>query len=144
MKPLGDRVAMKPVAAKEQTDSGILLAPQAVEAPSEADVVAVGPDVRTVAVGQRVFYPKYAGMEVTLDDRTVLVLKEREIVGLVEEEVAQRPEITMEDGSPIPVGAKRLTAKGWQQHGENGWVSITDPAYQTFSSGMALAEHAGA
>lgn len=131
LKPLGDRVAMKPVAAKEQTESGILLAPQAVEAPSEADVVAVGPEVRTVTVGQRVFYPKYAGMEVTLDDRTVLVLKEREIVGIVEKE---RPEATLADGSPIPVGAKRLSAKGkWEQKGENGWVSITDPAYQSLT-----------
>jgi chaperonin GroES len=127
--PLGDRVTLRPVAAKEITESGIHLAPQAVEAPAEADVVRVGPDVTRVQVGQRVCYPKYAGSIVTLDDQSVLVMSEREIVGIVGETTPD--DVTLEDGSPIPVGAKRLTAQGWEGKGNDGWVAIDDPSYKS-------------
>lgn len=134
LKPLGSRIVIQAAEAKDVTDGGLHLAPQAMEKPAEGDILAIGPDVRTLAVGQRVLYPKYAGTEIQLDQGApvLLVMLESDVTGLIEgaePPLAQRPEIVMEDGTPIPDGAKRLTARGWQGKRNGEWVSIDDPAY---------------
>lgn len=93
IKPLGDRVVIKPLASEEVTASGIVLPDTAKEKPQEGKVVAVGqgrllengervaPEVR---VGDRVIYSKYAGTEVKYDGEEYLVLNERDILAVIE------------------------------------------------------------
>lgn len=81
--PLGDRVCVQVIAAKERTDAGLLLAPQAVEAPQEAIITAVGPEVQGLFTGDRVIYPRFAGTELTIDGAAVLVLSSREVIGVL-------------------------------------------------------------
>lgn len=133
LKPLGNRVVVRPAEAKDTTTGGLHLAPSAMEKPAEGDILATGPDVQRLHVGQRVLYPKYAGTEVVLDQGAdmILVMYEVDVTGLIEDRttIHQHPELTMDDGSPIPDGAKRLTAQGWQGKVNGEWVSIADPAY---------------
>ncbi len=94
LKPLGDRVIVEPIEQEETTASGIILPETAKEKPQQGTVLAVGPgrygdeDERIpmdVKVGDRVLYAKYAGTEVKLEgDRKVLVLKESDIMAIVE------------------------------------------------------------
>ena len=90
--PLGDRVVLKHLVAEEKTKSGIVLAGQAKEKPQEAEVVAVGPggvidgkEVKMeVAVGAKVIYQKYAGTEVKLDGEEYVIVKQSDILTIVE------------------------------------------------------------
>ena len=90
--PLGDRVVLKHLVAEEKTKSGIVLAGQAKEKPQEAEVVAVGPggvidgkEVKMeVAVGVKVIYQKYAGTEVKLDCEEYVIVKQSDILAIVE------------------------------------------------------------
>lgn len=90
--PLGDKVVLKQLAAEETTKSGIVLPGQAKEKPQQAEVVAVGPGgivdgkevVMQVQVGQTVIYSKYAGTEVKLEDQEFIVVKQSDIVAIVE------------------------------------------------------------
>ena len=86
--PLGDRVVLKQLEAEETTKSGIILAAGAQEKPQEAEVVAVGPgtdDVKMeVSVGDKVIYSKYAGTNVKLDDEEYIVVKQSDILAIVE------------------------------------------------------------
>ena len=90
--PLGDRVVLKHLVAEEKTKSGIVLAGQAKEKPQEAEVVAVGPggvidgkEVKMeVAVGAKVIYQKYAGTEVKLDGEEYIIVKQSDILAIVE------------------------------------------------------------
>ena len=90
--PLGDRVVLKHLVAEEKTKSGIVLAGQAREKPQEAEVVAVGPggvidgkEVKMeVAVGAKVIYQKYAGTEVKLDGEEYVIVKQSDILAIVE------------------------------------------------------------
>jgi chaperonin GroES len=90
--PLGDRVVLKQLEAEETTKSGIILASAAQEKPQEAEVVAVGPggivdgkEVKMqVAAGQKVIYSKYAGTEVKLDGKEYIVVKQSDILAVVE------------------------------------------------------------
>ena len=94
LKPLGDRVVVEPIEQEETTASGIILPETAKEKPQEGNVLAVGPGRKDeegdripmdVKEGDRVLYVKYAGTEVKLpDDRKVLVLKESDILAIVE------------------------------------------------------------
>ncbi len=137
LEPLGDRVVVSPAEARDMTTGGLHLAPSAIEKPAEGDILAIGPDVRRLAVGQRVLYPKYAGTEITLDEGApmFLAMHEQDITGIIHgsRAVAQRPDLTMEDGSTIPDGAKRLTPGGWQRKQDGSWTSISDPAYHAGS-----------
>ena len=85
--PLADRVVLKQMAAEEKTKSGILTS-QAQEKPQEAEVIAVGPgteDVKMeVKVGDKVIYSKYAGTEVKLDGEEYIVVKQSDILAIVE------------------------------------------------------------
>ena len=90
--PLGDRVVSKQCEAEEKTKSGIILAGQAKEKPQEAEVIAVGPGgvvdgkevTMQVAVGQKVIYSKYAGTEVKLDGEEYIIVRQNDILAVVE------------------------------------------------------------
>ncbi len=90
--PLGDRVILKEAAAEETTASGIVLPGQAQEKPQQAEVVAVGPggmvdgkEVKmTVEVGQKVIYGKYAGTQVKLGDDEYIIVRQNDIMAVVE------------------------------------------------------------
>lgn len=84
IKPLGDRVVIEPIEQEEITASGIVLPDTAKEKPQQGLVLAVGPDVEgEIAVDNRVLYAKYAGTEVKVDDKSVLILREDDILALV-------------------------------------------------------------
>ena len=90
--PLGDRVVLKQLEAEETTKSGIVLPGQAQEKPQQAEVIAVGPGgvvegkeaKMEVAVGNKVIYSKYAGTEVKLDGEEYIIVKQSDILAIVE------------------------------------------------------------
>ncbi len=90
--PLSDRVVLKQLEAEEKTKSGIILAGSAQEKPQEAEVVAVGPGgmvdgkeiTMQVKEGQKVIYSKYAGTEVKLDGVEYIIVKQNDILAVVE------------------------------------------------------------
>ena len=90
--PLGDRVVLKQLEAEETTKSGIVLPGQSKEKPQQAEVIAVGPGgvidgkevTMQVKVGQKVIYSKYAGTEVKLDGQEVIIVKQNDILAVVE------------------------------------------------------------
>ncbi len=92
IKPLGDRVVIKKLEAEEKTKSGIVLPSQAKEQPQEAEVVAVGPggvvdgkEVKMeVKVGDRVIFSKYAGTEIKHDGEEYTILRQSDILAVVE------------------------------------------------------------
>jgi len=92
IRPLGDRVVIKRLEAIETTKSGIVLAGTAKEKPQEAEVVAVGPggivdgkEIRMeVKVGDKVLFSKYAGTEVKMDGEEYTILKQDDILAVVE------------------------------------------------------------
>lgn len=92
LKPLGDRVVIKHLEAEETTKSGIILTGAAKEKPQEAIVVAVGPGgmvdgekvAMEVKVGDKVIYSKYAGTEVTLNKEEFIIVKQSDILAIVE------------------------------------------------------------
>ena len=91
--PLGDRVVLKQLVAEETTKSGIVLPGQNKEKPQQAEVVAVGPgglvdgkEVKMeVKVGDKVIYSKYSGTDVKLDDVEYIVVKQSDIVAIIED-----------------------------------------------------------
>ena len=87
--PLSDRVVLKQLEAEETTKSGIILTSAAQEKPQEAEVIAVGPgteDVKMeVSVGQKVIYSKYAGTEVKLDGEEYIIVRQNDILAVVED-----------------------------------------------------------
>ena len=93
IKPLADRVVVKSVEAEETTKSGIILAGSAKEKPQVAEVVAVGPGglvdgkegVMTVKVGDKVITSKYAGTEVKADGVEYNIVRQSDILAVVED-----------------------------------------------------------
>lgn len=93
LKPLGDRLIVEPIEAEEVTASGIVLPETAKEKPQRGKVLAVGPGRRDeggkriemdVKQDDTVLYAKYAGTEVKIDDKKYLILKESDILAVVE------------------------------------------------------------
>lgn len=93
LKPLEDRVIVKPSEAPDKTPGGILLPDMAKEKPTRGKVLAVGPGKRQndgtrwaplVAVGDEVLYSRYGGNETEIDDMKVRILHESDIVAVVE------------------------------------------------------------
>ena len=90
--PLGDRVVLKQLVAEETTKSGIVLSGQTKEKPQQAEIIAVGPGgiidgkevEMKVKVGQTVIYSKYAGTDVELDDENYIIVKQSDILAVVE------------------------------------------------------------
>jgi chaperonin GroES len=92
IKPLGDRVVIKPVEPEERTKGGIILPDTAKEKPVVGEVVAAGPgrksdDGKTITlevkVGDKVLYGKYSGTEVTVDSQELLIMRESDIFAIV-------------------------------------------------------------
>jgi chaperonin GroES len=93
LKPLGDRLIVKPIEQEETTASGIVLPETAKEKPQKGEVLAVGPGARDddgkriemdVSKGDTVLFAKYAGTEFKIDGEKVLILRESDVLALVE------------------------------------------------------------
>jgi chaperonin GroES len=93
LRPLADRLVVEPIEREEMTASGIYVPETAKEKPQEGKVLAVGPGRRDdkgdripmdVNEGDRVLYAKYGGTEVRLDDKKYLILKESDVLAIVE------------------------------------------------------------
>jgi chaperonin GroES len=93
LKPLGDRVVIKPLGREETTKSGIVLPDTAKEKPQRGTIVAAGEGRRDddgdripldVEVGDQVLFAKYAGTEFKLDDDELLILSEKDILAVIE------------------------------------------------------------
>ena len=92
LRPLSDRVVIKSLEAEETTASGFILAGNAKEKPQMAEVVAVGPGgivdgkevTMNVKVGDKVFYSKYAGTEIKLDGVEYTIVRQNDILAVVE------------------------------------------------------------
>jgi chaperonin GroES len=90
--PLGDRVVLKHLEAETTTKSGIVLPGQEKEKPQQAEVIAVGPggvvdgkEIKMeVKVGDKVIYSKYAGTEVKLEDEKFIIVKQNDILAVIE------------------------------------------------------------
>jgi chaperonin GroES len=92
IKPLGDRVVVKPSPAEEKTKGGIILPDTAKEKPVIGEILAVGPGRRAddgklvpldLKIGDKVLYGKYSGTEVSLNGAEVLIMREADIFGVV-------------------------------------------------------------
>ena len=92
IRPLGERVVIKPLPGEEVTKGGIVLPETAKEMPQEGEVVAVGPgrllDNGTrvsidLQVGDKILFSKYAGNEIKLDDVEYLIMRESDILGVI-------------------------------------------------------------
>lgn len=92
IKPLGDRIVIKPVAPEERTKGGLILPDTAKEKPVVGEVMAAGPgrkadDGKTIAlevkVGDKVLYGKYSGTEVTVDNQELLIMRESDVFAIV-------------------------------------------------------------
>jgi chaperonin GroES len=93
LRPLGDRVVIKPTPREEMTKSGIVLPDTAKEKPQEGVILAVGPgrtlddgtrEKMDVKEGDRVLYGKYAGTEFKVDEEDLLIVSQKDILAIVE------------------------------------------------------------
>ena len=98
-RPLHDRVVVKRIEQETKTASGIIIPDTAAEKPQQGEVVAVGPGARgddneivalDVKVGDRVLFGKWSGTEVKIDGEELLIMKESDIMGVLEGEVAAK------------------------------------------------------
>ena len=93
IRPLFDRIVTEPIDAEEKTKSGIVLLAKDQEKPQMATIVAVGPgglvdgkDVKMVVkVGDKILYSKYAGSEYKVDDKTFTVMRQSDVLAVVED-----------------------------------------------------------
>ena len=87
IKPLGDRVLVKPLEEKEITKGGIIIPDTAKEKPQRGSVVAAGPGKKdepmTVKTGDTVLYGKYSGTEITIEGHDYLIMRESDILAIV-------------------------------------------------------------
>ena len=87
IKPLADRVLVKPAEAEEKTSSGIIIPDTAKEKPMEGEVIAVGcgkkDEPMTVKVGDKVLYGKYSGTEITYEGEKYLIMRESDIYAVI-------------------------------------------------------------
>jgi chaperonin GroES len=88
MKPINDRVVVKPAPAEEKTAGGIIIPDTAKEKPQKGEIVAVGPgkdgNKMTVAKGDKVLYGKYAGQELQYEGETYLIMREDDILVILD------------------------------------------------------------
>ena len=94
LRPLGDRVVIKPTPREEMTKSGIVLPDTAKEKPQEGTILAAGPgrigddgkrEPMDVKEGQKVLYAKYAGTEFKIDDEELLIVSQKDILAIVQD-----------------------------------------------------------
>ena len=93
LRPLGDRVVVKPTPREDMTKSGIVLPDTAKERPQEGEVLAAGPgrilddgkrEAMDIKVGDKVLYAKYAGTEFKIDGEELLIVSQKDILAIVE------------------------------------------------------------
>ena len=93
LKPLHDRVLVRRVESEEKTAGGLIIPDSAKEKPSEGEIVAAGPGARkdsgeliemAVKAGDKILFGKWSGTEVTLDGQELLIMKESDIMGIIE------------------------------------------------------------
>jgi chaperonin GroES len=93
LKPLGDRLVVRPSAREEMTKSGIVLPDTAKERPQEGTIMAAGPgrilddgsrEAMDVKVGQKILFQKYAGTEFKLDEEELLILSQKDVLAVIE------------------------------------------------------------
>ena len=98
-RPLHDRVLVRRIEAEEKTAGGIIIPDTAKEKPQEGEVVAVGPGARAedgtvtaldVQVGDRILFGKWSGTEVRIDGEELLIMKESDILGVIEQAAARK------------------------------------------------------
>lgn len=83
LQPLTDRVVLEQIESEEKTSSGIILPDSAKEKPEQAKVVAIGPDVKGIKVGEIVLYTKYGPNEVKVDGKEYLIVKEEDVMAVI-------------------------------------------------------------
>jgi chaperonin GroES len=93
LKPLGDRLVVRPTPREEMTKSGIVLPDTAKERPQEGTVLSIGPgrtlddgsrEAMDVSAGQKVLFQKYAGTEFKLDEEELLILSQKDVLAIIE------------------------------------------------------------
>lgn len=93
IRPLGDRILVKPLEAKEQKKSGIIIPDTAKEKPQEGEVIAVGTGKITddgkkipvdIKVGDKILFGKYSGTEVKIDEQEYLIMHQDDVFGIIE------------------------------------------------------------
>jgi chaperonin GroES len=98
-RPLHDRVAVRRIEAEEKTKGGIIIPDTAKEKPQEGEVIAAGPGARDesgkivpldVKAGDRILFGKWSGTEVRIDGEDLLIMKESDIMGVVEQTLAKK------------------------------------------------------
>jgi len=98
-RPLHDRVVVRRIDAEEKTKGGIIIPDTAKEKPQEGEVISVGPgtlndkgELRALDVkaGDRILFGKWSGTEVKIDGQDLLIMKESDIMGVLEEQVARK------------------------------------------------------
>ncbi|MCP8897390.1 co-chaperone GroES [Shinella daejeonensis] len=96
-RPLHDRILVRRIEADEKTAGGIIIPDTAKEKPSEGEVIAVGPGARDdagkiieldVKVGDRILFGKWSGTEIRLDGEDLLIMKESDVMGVIEQTAA--------------------------------------------------------
>lgn len=98
-RPLHDRIVVRRVSSEEKTKGGIIIPDTAKEKPQEGEVVAVGPGARNdqgqivaldVEVGDRVLFGKWSGTEIKIDGEELLIMKEADVMGIIEAQAAEK------------------------------------------------------
>ncbi len=98
-RPLHDRVVVRRVESEEKTVGGIIIPDTAKEKPQEGEIIAVGPGARDeagklvaldVKVGDRILFGKWSGTEVKIDGEDLLIMKESDVMGVIEGKAASR------------------------------------------------------
>jgi len=96
-RPLHDRILVRRIEAEEKTAGGIIIPDTAKEKPSQGEVIAVGPGARDeagklapldVKVGDRILFGKWSGTEIKLNGEDLLIMKESDVMGVIEQTVA--------------------------------------------------------
>ncbi|CAD7023839.1 co-chaperone GroES [Pseudorhizobium endolithicum] len=98
-RPLHDRILVRRVESEEKTKGGIIIPDTAKEKPQEGEVIAVGPGARNeqgqiqvldVKVGDRILFGKWSGTEIKIDGEDLLIMKESDVMGVIEARVAEK------------------------------------------------------
>ncbi len=98
-RPLHDRILVRRVDSEEKTKGGIIIPDTAKEKPQEGEVIAIGPGARNeqgqiqaldVKVGDRILFGKWSGTEIKIDGEDLLIMKESDVMGVIEARVAEK------------------------------------------------------
>ncbi|MFB9947912.1 co-chaperone GroES [Rhizobium puerariae] len=98
-RPLHDRILVRRVESEEKTKGGIIIPDTAREKPQEGEVIAVGPGARNeqgqlqpldVTVGNRILFGKWSGTEIKIDGEDLLIMKESDVMGIIEDQAAEK------------------------------------------------------